>query len=210
MRIEFDNTEEFLEFIERIIGNKKAIGFNIENDLKLIKEHIINFDKTTNVLKENLNSVKVNIGSNSAQQIEEEVLSSKNKSVRKSNDNRKFSRKYSKTAKQGLPKTIVKLRDDRHFVLNHRRQITRYSIESILKLKHMLSDDNIKSFGEMADSVPEITRSKIASFCYGIEIGFWDKWIDDWEQKQANKFYNSANKSIKPINNPDKRKSMGM
>lgn len=212
MRIEFDSTEEFLGFMRKIIGDDKNIyvGTGMEQEISNIKDHVASLDSDIKNVTQKFD--KIIIG-NTEKEIKEEVVSVKTKKPAKtknhSNDS-KFTRKYSKTAKKNLPKTITKMTDDGHFILSHNSKKTQYGIQSILKLRKLLFDKNPMSFREMSELVPEITKSQIPSFCYGVESGFFDKYINDWEQRQANKFYSNATKTIEPVNNPEKRKSMGM
>ena len=81
-----------------------------------------------------------------------------------------------------------------------------YTINDILKLEKALKKG--KDIFELTQLV-KVGKPTVLRICYGIEQGYYDKYINEWEQIQANKFQ----QNVKPVeieNNPQKRKEKGM
>jgi len=208
MRIEFDSTEEFLSFMEKIAGKQDVKNDeDLKKDIGFLREQLISVDSNVHNLQKEVTG--------DITKIQESLLQLKlqpNKTTQKTDKKRKkYHRKYSMSAKKNLPKTICGLTEDGHFKLGRNgKEISKYTIQEILKLKKMVYDRTVVSFKQMAPHVPNINAAAVSSFCYGIESGFFDPLINEWEQKQANDFYHNAKKVVTPVNNPQKRKDMGL
>ena len=114
---------------------------------------------------------------------------------------------YRKYSKECEPFTNIKgLNEDGTFSQKRGKKIS-FTIQDILKLKRLIPETeeypNFKSLEEIVQ-VNDIPR-----ICHCIEIGFFDEYLNEWEQIQANQYYGNW-KPNSILNNPQKRKENGM
>lgn len=117
-------------------------------------------------------------------------------------------RKYRKKYK---PFTLKGLNDDGTFIQARGKPLI-YNIRDILALKKLIPMvDEYPSFSSLCKKVGLRDVRTVQRLCYLIETGKFDKYINQWEQMEANNFYGKYGE-WKPRfeNNPQKRKEKGM
>lgn len=125
------------------------------------------------------------------------------KNIKKSEPNKKLIRHYPPTTVTAMPK-IRELTPEGKLILKSGK-IAGYNINTILKLKKLIPTD--LSFIKIGAKVG-LSNSTVSRVCCAIEYGVFDKYLNEWEQIQANKFY-KKNKNNLIENNPQKRKEKG-
>ena len=82
-----------------------------------------------------------------------------------------------------------------------------FNIFDIIKLKKLIPQlDKYPSFKSLEE---EVKVNRLPRLCYCIEMGFFDEYLNEWEQIQANNYYGKW-KPNSILNNPQKRKENGM
>jgi len=115
-------------------------------------------------------------------------------------------RRYSKTIQNALPQKICGITSNGHLILGNGVDSV-YTMNDLMKLKKEITSD--KSFSRIAEDY-NFTTNTVGYLLYGLETGYFDKWFNEWEQIQANKFMKKAKHKKEPVNNPQKRKERGM
>ena len=100
------------------------------------------------------------------------------------------------------------LNEDGTFIQKKGKQV-KFDINDVLKLKKAIPDTiKYPTWNALTEIVKLDAGKTMPRVCQSIENGYFDEYIKEWEQIQANKFYNNT-KPVPVINNPQKRRENG-
>lgn len=209
VKIEFESINELKEFVELIPVNQEKVTtvtmaenkhFLHQNKLhEIISDlqgrNLQNTENINNVIDE-LNSIRRELKNNKkpATTITKNTI-----------------RKYGETQKQRCPR-VIKLNKDGTFLLKNSKVnggISKWTIKDLLKIKHRIPQkEKYTSWTNISEDL-QVSPFTAQNLGYGIEMGYFDKYFNEWEQLQANKFKSNV-KPVETENNPEKRKEKGM
>lgn len=210
VKIEFESINELKEFIELIPVNQKEEVTTVTMDEN---KHFLHRNKLHEIISdlqgrnlqntENINNIIDELNS-----IRKEL---KNNKKPVTSITRNTIRQYYETQKQRCPR-VSKLNKDGTFILKNSKVnggISKWTIKDLLKIKHRIPQkEKYSNWTVICEDLP-VCALTAQVLGYGIEMGYFDKYFNEWEQLQANKFQNNI-KPIETENNPQKRKEKGM
>jgi len=182
------------------LTSKKEIEEMVENKFKVMEEEF--FRKMDARFKQHMIMIEEAIASKylkKSTEIKKEAVKPKSPSTV-----RKYRKKYK-------PFILKGLNDDGTFIQTRGKPLI-YNIRDILALKKLIPMvDEYPSFSSLCKKVGLHDVRTVQRLCYLIETGEFDKYINQWEQMEANNFYGKYGE-WKPRfeNNPQKRKEKGM
>lgn len=208
MKLEFNDIDEFKEFVELIYRNNspkpmetteaqiKNERWLIKNDLQetlgKILDGLINI---TEFSRDNANAIKA------LQTIPEEPA----QTAKPVETPKGLKRKYSPTVRRQLPKIKKMNRDGTFQIGRYGGTKSKWTIHTILQLKgYILGDLPTREIAKKVGLDPA-TADRLM---FMIETGRFDKYLSQWEQIQADQIYKKARK-VPVENNPQKRRENG-
>ena len=212
MEIKFDSIGEFEDFINLIKFNtndKKVETVEMSNNKRFLNRHDINdlYLRQINIndiVKETLKELREDITDLSKKTVTKPTPALKNKQTSKNND-KKLCRVYNKEYKMF---NFTGLNEDGTFIQKKGKQV-KFDINDVLKLKKAIPDTiKYPTWNALTEIVKLDAGKTMPRVCNLIENGYFDEYIKEWEQIQANKFYNNT-KPVPVINNPQKRRENG-
>ncbi len=226
MRIEFDTIEDYTKYMDlyavmvdnqpkkeevttqEMDDNKRWLHNNyLEKEVTGMWEEIGVNTSNTYELQQRLNSLKAQMDLIEKQLWDKlkPTAVTKNKTDKTKKIKLASGRVYNPTIIKALP-NYKELCDDGYFITGNNSK-SKYNIQTVLMLKNCLFDLNV-TWNDMIEKTG-LTANTVMYICYAIETGVFDKFFNEWEQIQADKFQSKV-KTATLINNPQKRKENGM
>jgi len=209
MKIEFESITELKEFIELIPVNQNEVTTStmVEN------EHFLHQNKLHELIPElqrrclqntkNIDNVVDELNC-----IRKELNNAKKPAT---SITKNTIRQYGETQKQRCPR-VSKLNKNGTFQLKNSRVnggVSKWTIKDLLKIKNRIPEkEKYPSWTSISEDL-QVSAFTAQNLGYGIEMGYFDKYFNEWEQLQANKFYGNFKQELTE-NNPQKRREKGM
>ena len=201
VKIEFESINEIMDFAELILQNtpkNECTTVEMANNEKWL--HTFDLQETIGKMQ----TVDIN-NTQKIIELEEQVkkLTVKEPVIIK---NKKVEGKYNVKYPSSISYPKVQLLYHNGYFKLSNNHTSPYTINDILKLEKALKKG--KDIFELTQLV-KVGKPTVLRICYGIEQGYYDKYINEWEQIQANNFQSRV-KPVETENNPQKRKEKGM
>lgn len=210
MKIEFESITELKEFIELIPVNQKE---EVTTVTMSENKHFLHQNKLHKIISdlqgrnlqntENINNIVDELNS-----IRKELNNAKKPAT---SITKNTIRQYGETQKQRCPR-VSKLNKDGTFKLKNSKVnggVSKWTIKDLLKIKNRIPEkEKYPSWTSIGEDL-QVSAFTAQNLGYGIEMGYFDKYFNEWEQLQANEFYGNFKQELTE-NNPQKRKEKGM